>query len=380
MQTTLYKLNNFNDVTWWTATVDNNVLTVTWGRCSKTSTEVSQHGEQVIEVTPEKAVDEYHSRIRHQKDRKGFTETIPTASPDLPMLAQEYKGNVKFDKVALQPKLDGIRCIMSREGLLSRRNLYFMSCPHIELYISKLPEGIKLDGELIIPNTPLNTIESYVMRSRPDYAVCKEIEYHVFDIIDTEAPFEARVLEAERIVSELEEVYIRWRTDPKSTFKNLPYFSHKCPFKMVHTVLHDTPPGEEELREQFDTYRAAGYEGMMIRNSNAPYEVNKRSTSLLKMKAFVDNEFLIVDVIPGTNKQGVFVCETSSGKEFKCSFKGTHAKRQQILTYKDTYIGQYLKVEFEGYSEYGVPRCPVGIHYFRKENCDKPIGETTDAP
>jgi DNA ligase-1 len=379
MQTTLYKLNNFNDVTYWTATLTDNTLTLSWGRCSKTSTEPVQHGTQVVEVTPERLVDEYHSRVRHQKERKGFTDTIPSAPPDLPMLAQEYKGNVKFDKVALQPKLDGIRCIMSREGLLSRRNLFFTSCPHIELYLSKLPEGIKLDGELYIPNVPLSTIESYVMRGRPDYSVCKEIEYHVFDIIDTEAPFEVRILEAERIVSELEEVYIRWRTDNKLSFNKLPYFSHKCPFKMVHTVLHDTTPGEDDLHEQFDSYRAAGYEGMMIRNSNAPYEVNKRSPSLLKMKSFVDNEFLIVDVVPGTNKQGVFVCETSSGKEFKCSFRGTHAKRQQILTYKNNYIGKYLKVEFEGYSEYGVPRCPVGIHYFAKEQSDKPVGETTDA-
>lgn len=371
--TTLYCLNNFNDLTWWTAEFnqETSVLTLTWGRKSiHPGAEQIQHGTQVL---PDSSHADYQSRIDYQIDRKGYSRDIPTSQPSLPMLAQEYKANPKFYATALQPKLDGIRCIMSNDGLLSRKNRLFISCPHIELYLSKIPEGIKLDGELIIPNTPFNTIESYVMRGTPDLIACQEIEYHVFDVIDTDAPFSARIEEAQRVVDIMEEFYIKVRTDTSHPFQKIRYFSRKCPFKLVHTILYDEPPTDEEIQDQFDEYKSLGYEGMMIRNANAPYEVNKRSSGLLKMKSFVDSEFEIIDVVPGTNKEGVFVCATSHGKEFKCSFRGTRTKRQQILTYKDNYIGKWLKVEFEGLSEYGVPRCPVGIHYFAKENSDKDL-------
>jgi len=371
---TLYILNNFNDISWWKIEFDpsNNTNVITWGRRTHHHPpQESHHGQQVLENS---TLDEFYSRIAHQMDRKGYSVDIPTCQPSFPMLAQEYKENPKFDHTALQPKLDGIRCIMSRDGLLSRKNKYFSSCPHLELYLHKIPEGIKLDGELIIPNAPLSTIESFVMRQRPDLTVCQEIEFHVFDIIDTEAPFSARIEEANRIVELMEEYYILCRTSKDHPYQRINYFSKKCPFKIVHTILHDKPISDDELKDQFDEFKEMGYEGMMVRNLDAPYEINKRSPGLLKMKSFVDSEFEIVDVIPGTGGLGVFVCQTSSGQEFKCSFKGTTAKKKQILTYKQNYIGKFLKVEFEGFSEYGIPRCPVGVHYFAKENSDKPIG------
>ena len=370
---TLYILNNFNDISWWKIEFNPETKTnvITWGRRTHHHPpQESHHGQQVLENS---TIDEFNSRVAYQIDRKGYSVEIPTCQPSFPMLAQEYKKNPLFDKTALQPKLDGIRCIMSRDGLLSRKNKYFSSCPHLELYLHKLPEGIKLDGELIIPNSPINTIESFVMRQTPDLRICQEIEYHVFDIIDTEAPFSERILEAARIVEEIEEYYVKCWTTENHPYQKIGYFSKKCPFKIVHTILHDEPVSDDALKDQFDEFKEQGYEGMMVRNLDAPYEINKRSPGLLKMKSFVDSEFEIVDVVPGSNGAGVFVCTTSSGQEFKCSFRGTAAKRKQILIYKQNYIGKFLKVEFEGLSEYGIPRCPVGVHYFAKEDSDKPI-------
>jgi DNA ligase-1 len=373
MNQTLYVLNNFNDISWWKIefNVELATNTITWGRRTHHQPpQETQHGSQVLENS---TIEEYYSRIAYQRDRKGYSVEIPTSRPSLPMLAQEYKKNPEFAFTALQPKLDGIRCIMSNEGLLSRKNRYFTSCPHLELYIHKLPDGIKLDGELIIPNTPINTIESLVMRGTPDLRLCQEIEYHVFDIVDTEAPFYPRIQEAARIVEEMENFYIKCRTEPNHPYQKLNYFSKKCPFKMVYTVLHGEPISDDELKDQFDEFKAQGYEGMMVRNADGPYEINKRSPNLLKMKSFVDSEFEIVDVVEGAGKTGVFVCKASNGSEFKCSFRGTNSKRQQILKYKDNYIGKFLQVEFEGLSEYGIPRCPVGVRYFAKEETDKPL-------
>jgi ATP-dependent DNA ligase len=328
---------------------------------------------QVIECSnAEQAESEFYSRIRYQKERKGYSESIPTAPPSLPMLAQEYKGNPEFPGYAFQPKLDGIRCILSKDGLLSRKNRLITSCPHIELYLNRIPDGIKLDGELYIPNTPFNTIESYVMRTTPD-RVSMEIEFHIFDIMDTEAPFEARIEEANRIVGLLEDAYIYFRTTPDHPYQKLKYFAQKCPFKLVQTIIEPDPTtiNDTIIDHHFKYFLSQKYEGMMVRNLHAAYEINKRSKSLLKMKHFIDSEFEIIDVVAGSDQQGIFVCKTTNGEQFRCSFRGTKGKRQNILKYKDNYIGKFLKVEYEGLFPTGVPRCPVGVHYFAKEESDR---------
>ena len=55
---------------------------------------------------------------------------------------------------------------------------------------------------------------------------------------------------------------------------------------------------EDDVMEFFDNYRALGYEGAMLRNSNSIYE-NKRSYNLLKVKEFDDAEFKIVGIEEG---------------------------------------------------------------------------------
>jgi DNA ligase-1 len=37
-----------------------------------------------------------------------------------------------------------------------------------------------------------------------------------------------------------------------------------------------------------------GYEGIMVRNPNSPYEISKRSSYLQKYKEFDDDEFEII--------------------------------------------------------------------------------------
>lgn len=379
LTTTLYVLNNFNDISWWRATVNGTSVIISWGRLTMATAhtppqETPAANQEIPCGSEEAAISEFYSRVRYQKERKGYTEHIPSAPPSLPMLAHEYKGNPGFKGYAFQPKMDGIRCVLSRDGLLSRKNRLITSCPHIELYLQRIPDGIKLDGELYIPNTPFNTIESYVMRGVADRASL-EIEYHVFDIVDTEAPFEARIEEANRIVNLLEEAYIYYRTTPDHPYPKLRYFSQKCPFKLVQTVIIPDPNDvtDETIDHNFKYFLSQKYEGMMVRDLHAPYEINKRSKSLLKMKHFVDSEFEIIDVVAGSEKQGIFVCKTTTGEEFRCSFRGTKAKRQNILRYKDNYIGKFLKVEYEGLFPTGVPRCPVGVHYFAKEESDRDL-------
>ena len=71
-----------------------------------------------------------------------------------PMLAHVYTDENQIDwsqPVYMQPKLDGVRCIFTKDGAFSRTGKRFMNVRHIEMELQELfnqhPHLI-LDGEL----------------------------------------------------------------------------------------------------------------------------------------------------------------------------------------------------------------------------------------
>ena len=55
-----------------------------------------------------------------------------------PMLAQKIdESRIDWSQVVyMQPKLDGVRCVFTKDGAYSRAGNQFMNLAHIELYIS----------------------------------------------------------------------------------------------------------------------------------------------------------------------------------------------------------------------------------------------------
>jgi hypothetical protein len=363
----LYKLNSFNEVSWWEINQQDCKVHYSWG--NRLPMQLSANFEEESYDTPEKALAGMRSKINNMRDRKGYTEEVPSFMPSLPMLCQEYKKPPNWSSIALQPKLDGIRCIVSADGIHTRTNKRITSCPHIEYYCDLLPEGIKLDGELYIDNIPMNLIESYVLRQIPSDCTM-QLKLHIFDCIDLEAPFSARMDEVCRINDLLEEKYFNGRV---KGIKH-PAFTKHFPFSLVKTILHESiAPGkvDEIVQPFFKECIKDGYEGAIIRNADAPYEPNRRSSQILKLKEFFDDEFKIVDVIEGKGKTAIFVCEThKSQQEFKCNFKATDERKKQMLLFKANYINKWLRIEHEGMYDNGKPRCPVGVHIFEKKDHD----------
>ena len=70
-----------------------------------------------------------------------------------PMLAHKYDDSrVDWDQpVYIQPKLDGVRCLFTKNGAYSRTGKQFMNLRHIEIalkpFFDQQPDVI-LDGEL----------------------------------------------------------------------------------------------------------------------------------------------------------------------------------------------------------------------------------------
>jgi len=255
----------------------------------------------------------------------------------LPMLAKDYKKEFKKVKYPCyaQPKLDGMRALGSDEdALVSRTGKVIDTIKHIKF--NGLGETV-LDGELYAHGKSFQEVMRLVKKYRP--LETETVKYHVYDLI-MNAPFNVRYLTLARICID----------NPH--------------LDLVETVRVNN---EAEMLEYHKKNIAAGYEGTMIRHGESGYAVNKRSSDLLKYKDFLDEVYLIVDVVPSESRpeQGVIRCFCSrTGQYFNTGMKFSHAEREEILVNKSKYIGQTAEIRFFEFTESGIPRFPV-CHGFR---------------
>ncbi len=288
---------------------------------------------------------EARSHWNKQKDRKGYTEKIPTEKPLRPMLALKYKDHghkIKFPCYG-SLKLDGIRALAKKENgkvkLFSRLNKEFLVLDHIvEKLTPIMKDGDIWDGELYNHDIDFQEIISAVKRDEKKEST-ELIQYWVYDKISNK-DFQIRFSELGQSI-------------PLS-----------CSIiKIVHNIICD----EDELVGHHNDFVNRGFEGMMIRNLKGPYKINGRSKDLQKYKAFTDEEFKIIGV-KKVKTEGMcsFICETKIGATFDCMPKGSGVVRRKYFTdWNSGKIkkGDLLTVEFFGWTttESGsVPRFPTG--------------------
>ena len=249
----------------------------------------------------------------------------------MPMLATTADINKLEYPVMVQPKLDGIRCIATNKIKLSRKNRPFTNLDHIDL--SDLPDDMILDGEMYCHKLSFQENTKLIKKYRKGKT--EQIQYHIYDMPSFKGNFFHRITD---ILLKLGD-----------TLDNIVI----VPTYMVNT--------KEELLDYHTEFLKDGYEGTIIRTLDTEYEFNKRSKSLIKFKDFIDEEFLIIDVIPTEKipEHGTVICKTSEGKIFKCGNKLSHKDREELLTNKDNYIGKLATVTYFEKTDGNIPRFPV---------------------
>jgi len=238
-------------------------------------------------------------------------------------------GKKEFDKDSfIQPKLDGVRCYITKHGAFSRNHKQFMNAQHItdELkpLFAKYPHVV-LDGELYNHNYKdnFNKIISLVRKQSPSDAErneAKVIQFHNYDIFMPETPdniFEHR----------------------NKSIKNL----HK-EFKLQYCKTVETYHVQSDVTAKlmYDQFMKQGYEGAILRN-NKPYE-NKRSYNLQKFKEFHDTEATITDWVEGQGKRtgtiGKFLARDADGNEFGMPVMDKMPVLEKMYDIAEWYIGK----------------------------------------
>lgn len=300
-----------------------------------------------------------------KKKRDGYSDHINAAQADTTfkcMLAQNYTDALRRKEALLaieepgllsQPKLDGIRCLASRQGLLSRKQREIVAVPHIfaalRVFHERFPDSI-LDGELYNHDLhdDFDSIVSMVRKGKPtadDLAFSRDnIQYWIYDIGGARGA---------------------WKYSDRARFINECLLHVMCDYPELTAPLRALDPDpiteESDIDAFYASYLEDGFEGQMLR-INGPYE-QKRSPLLLKRKEFEDQEFVVLNVVEGegnrSGQAGYAVLDLGKGgKHFKAGIKGDEVQRKKLLTDKHEYIGGQVTIRFNGRTPDGVPRFP----------------------
>jgi DNA ligase-1 len=365
----IYKKNSKGTLEEWEISTKANYITIIFGDelgKKQVKHEKIKEGKNLgrkLETTAvEQAEKEAKSRFNAQL-KKGYCKTKADALAGktdeiikggiLPMLAEKYKD--QKDKIvfpcAVQPKLDGQRCIAIREGgtvtLWTRTRKPITSCPHIIEAVLGTLNGVDgdivLDGELYNNDLKHNfeALMSAVKKKEPS-PESLQVQFHVYDChVQDDIPqsFNERL----------------------KFLNDLPEFDERIQF--VETFLM---ADHMAIQHYHDKYVKQGYEGLMVRDLNSFYE-NKRSKGLLKMKDFHDDEYEIIDVIPGGDSSVIFKCKDSLGVTFEAPMNGNKENNQKYLKNRNLWEGKKLNVRYQGLTgAKKVPRFPQG-KYIREE-------------
>jgi DNA ligase-1 len=270
-----------------------------------------------------------------------------------PMLA--YKVDAKpvdwTKKVYMQPKLDGVRCLIQLNDkgevyAYSRTGKPWLNIAHIleDLeYFFEIHPDVILDGELYNHDLrdDFEKIISLVRKQKPTdqqrLEASELVQFHCYDYVETV----------------MNESY-SYRKDQLCTSD----MYSEC-VKFVPTTL----VVEDQAQIQHQLNLDEGYEGSILR-LDGPYQC-KRSYNLQKFKDFHDDEATIIGYVDGKGKRegtlGKFLMQDDDGVEFGCPpGKGYNYKMlANMLTNIHNYIGKRATFTYFERTKAGSYRHPL---------------------
>ena len=268
------------------------------------------------------------------------------------MLAHKYNPDKADYPAYIQPKLDGVRCLFTKDGAFSRAGNQFMNVKHIEkdleVVFNRYPNLI-LDGELYNHGLKddFEKIISLVKKKKPtdeqrDEAA-QQVQYHMYDI------------------ASFPQANYTWR---------MGFIANSIQFRVVRNS-NCLVVTESKVALDFDDAQRfhaknlkLGYEGSIYRTLDGYYK-GTRSWDLMKFKDFHDAEATIINYEIGKGKRegtlGKFIMEDEDGNVFGCPpGKGYDYKGMaDLLENIHDYIGQVATFTYFQRTQAGSYRHPL---------------------
>jgi len=266
-----------------------------------------------------------------------------------PMLAHKYSDKrVDWSQpVYIQPKLDGVRCVFTKDGAFSRTGKEFKNVRHIEMalksFFDQQPDVV-LDGELYNHKlkNDFEKIISLVRKQKPTDTDRRDaqhlVQFHCYDYISAPVYDSYKTRMHNLVVSDIYDAQVKY-----------------VPAKLVDSYNY--------ARTLHEKYLDEGYEGSIIRLDGL-YK-HGRSYDLMKFKDFSDAEATIINYELGKGKRqgtlGKFIMLDDEGVQFGCPpGKGyTYKDLATMLLKINDYIGQRATFTYFQRTQAGSYRHPL---------------------
>jgi DNA ligase-1 len=251
------------------------------------------------------------------KDKGSLVAAAPV------LLAETWDGALDPTGWWLSEKLDGLRAYWDGTKFLSRLGNVF----HVpDYFLAKLPNH-PLDGELFLGRKSFQKTTAIVRRQdKSDH--WKQIKFLIFDAPGHGGPFEERL----------------------KLIAGLPAHPYATPHP------HVLCKGIAHLKEELARVEALGAEGLMLRQPGSLY-VAGRSSTLLKVKSFKDDEAIVIAHQAGAGRHkgrlGALVVRLANGVEFSVGTGFSDKEREAPPA-----IGATITFRYQELSDGGVPRFP----------------------
>jgi DNA ligase-1 len=280
---------------------------------------------------------------------------VPVFSCQLAHDSANHEGKVTGKKY-IEVKLDGVRVITivradGRVDMFSRNGKELVNFPHIAEQISAVikKHGTTKNVDFVLDGEVMSSSFQDLMKQvhRKDNVQANDAVLHLFDFLPLE-DFEKGTWSKGQ--EERSAMLYYWHKTYKDEMPNVAVVGHEL-------VDLDTGEGKKRFKEINQKAIDGGYEGIMIKDPNAPYEC-KRTASWLKLKPFIEVSLNVVAVEEGTGrnvgKLGALVCEgidDDKSIRVNCGSGFSDSDRDTFWTARETLIGQVVEVRADAITQ-----------------------------
>ena len=281
-----------------------------------------------------------------------------------PMLAKKYQDvspKLLENEWFASRKINGVRCFLFYKDneiktVARGATNYDVATTHLRSnqklidFFKQYPDMI-LDGELYKFGWTLNKISGLCRKQDWDPEM-GELEFYMYDIVDLEKPFPAR-LNVMKQISEL----LGLSFEPERSWGSDDLKIQMLPQEKVK--------GAENIKRMHDQFVKEGWEGLVIRDLTTPYKPGARGQFMLKYKQYQDAEYLTVGLEEGLRREDfTFIMETEDGVRFNAKPIGSREVKEYYRAHLNDIIGKMATLKYFEMSGAGtgVPQQPIWMN------------------
>ncbi len=275
---------------------------------------------------------------------KVVKDAIPVFTCQLAHDSANHETKVSGQKL-IEVKLDGVRVITivypdGRVDQFSRNGKELVNFPHLKEQLAVVASGFAepmvLDGEVM--STSFQDLMKQVHRK--DNVNAKDALLYLFDALPLKDFEKGKCKTTQTSRSQWLKDWYNGNIEALPNFRTL----------AQELVDLDTEAGQKRFRAINQQAIDGGYEGIMIKDIDAPYEC-KRTVSWLKLKPFIEVSLSVIGVEEGTGKNegkmGAIICEgEDDGKLITVNVGSgfTDENRDEYWTSRNRLLGMVAEV------------------------------------